>query len=344
MRKFLEDLEGKILIIVPLVDLARQLFQNFSEYSAKEEWSAEENCHAIYSGQGKNSTKRVYISTYQSIYKEDIDYFKQFDAVMVDETHKAKSDSFVAILEKCINADFRLGFTGTLDGWQVNELVVQGLLGKVTKVAETADLMERGDLAKLKINFYELQYAKEVKKELNFENYQAELDWIIAYKNRNHFIKQLANHVDGNVLILFQYVKKHGNELERLISENSQKTVHYIHGKVDEEIRDEIKEIAETSSNNIIIASYGTFSTGINIRNLHHIVFASFSKSVIRVLQSIGRGARLAEGKDYFEVHDLCDNLIKKSKQNFSMQHGLARIEIYNNQKFDYEIKKINLN
>ncbi len=343
MMKLLEELEGKILIIVPLVGLVKQLFKDFDEYSKLIVFDTEENCHQISAGIDKNSNKKVYISTYQSIYKLEPEYFSQFQAVLIDETHKAKSDSFVKILEKCTNAEYRLGFTGTLDGWEVNELVVQGLLGKKTRVAKTSDLMDRGDLAKLNIKFYELQYPKEDKKGLEFKTYAEEIDWIISYNRRNHFIQQLAEYVDGNVLILFQFVEKHGDVLNELIESKTNKTVHYVHGGVDADKREEIRQIVENTNNNILIASYGTFSTGINIRNIHHIVLGSTTKSVVRVLQSIGRGLRLGENKDSCIVHDLCDNLVKKSKQNLALMHGLKRIEIYNNQNFEYEIIRIQL-
>src|SRR5574343_126095 len=310
MMKLLEELEGKILIIVPLVGLVKQLFKDFDEYSKLIVFDTEENCHQISAGVDKNSNKKVYISTYQSIYKLEPEYFSQFQAVLIDETHKAKSDSFVKILENCTNAEYRLGFTGTLDGWEVNELVVQGLLGKKTRVAKT---------------------------------YAEEIDWIISYNRRNHFIQQLAEYVDGNVLILFQFVEKHGDVLNELIESKTNKTVHYVHGGVDADKREEIRQAVENTNNNILIASYGTFSTGINIRNIHHIVLGSTTKSVVRVLQSIGRGLRLGENKDSCIVHDLCDNLVKKSKQNLALVHGLKRIEIDNNQNFEYEIIRIQL-
>lgn len=343
MRAILDEVPGKILIIEPRIGLVKQIFGDFADYSKINKFDVEENCHIIYGGQDKDTKKRVYISTYQSIYKLDEDYFRQFSAVIIDETHNAKSDSFVKILEKCINAEYRIGLTGTLDGWETNEMVIQGLLGKVTRVASTSKLMERGDLADLDIKIYELIYDKETKKNVAFNTYEDEIKWLIGYKKRNHYICQLANHLEGNVLILYQYVDKHGKILHEILEGNSDKTLHLIHGGVDVDIREDVRAILEKSNNNIVVASMGTFSTGVNIKNIHHIILASSTKSVVKVLQSIGRGLRKGDTKDKCTVHDITDNLIKKSKQNFSLKHCYERIEIYNTQKFNYTITKVPL-
>ena len=210
VRNFLDTLEGKILILESKISLTKQILGDFCDYARLDDFDPEEHCHRISSGIDKDSDKRVYISTFQSIYKQNPRYFQQFSAIIVDEVHEASSNSFIKILENCTKADYRIGLTGTLDGWQINELTVQGLLGKKTRVADTYQLIERGDLAKLNIKFYELQYPKEVKKDLNFTTYDEEIKWIITYSRRNHFIKQLANHLDGNVLILFRFVDQHG--------------------------------------------------------------------------------------------------------------------------------------
>lgn len=343
IRRLLEETEGKILIIVPLVGLCRQLYNDFIDYSRANGFNVEEYVHQIAEGSSKISKKRIFISTFQSIYKEDIEYFEQFQTVIVDETHKAKSDSFVGILEKCINAEYRLGFTGTLDGCAVNELVIQGLLGKVTRVAETKDLIDKGVLAKLNITFYELKYRKEEIKELDFDDYTQEMEWLISHERRNHFITQLANSLEGNVLILFRYVGKHGKVLDKLLREQSDKNIHFVHGSVDTDDREQIKKIVEDSNDNIINASFGVFSTGENIKNIHHIIFASPYKSIITVLQSIGRGLRVTKDKKECHLHDICDNLVKRSRKNLTLQHGIERLKIYNNQKFDYNITKVDL-
>ena len=107
--------------------------------------------------------------------------------------------------------------------------------------------------------------------------------------------------------------------------------------------RSTIRKIVEQSSSSIIVASYGTFSTGVNIRNLHNIIFASPSKSKIRNLQSIGRGLRKSDTKEIATLYDISDDLIWKSKKNFTIQHFAERVKIYNEEKFDYKIYTVNL-
>jgi superfamily II DNA or RNA helicase len=171
-------------------------------------------------------------------------------------------------------------------------------------------------------------------------DYQAEMDWLVRNDARNRFIKNLALSLKGNTLILFQYVDKHGKVLHDMLKGDN---VHFVHGGVDGGEREEIRHIVEQSSSSIIVASYGTFSTGVNIRNLHNIIFASPSKSKIRILQSIGRGLRKAESKDIATLYDISDDLIWKSKKNFTIQHFAERVKNYNEEKFDYKIYKVNL-
>lgn len=342
VRYLLDKIQGKILLLESKINLTKQILSDFEDYAEFQEFNPSEICHRISGGEEKNSHKKVYISTFQSIVKLDDEYFKQFDAIIIDEVHEAKSKGFVSILEKCVNAEYRIGLTGTLDGWEINELTIQGLLGKISKVATTHMLMERGDIAKLDIKFYELQYPKEIKKELKLETYEDEYEWLLSYKRRNHFILQLSNYLEGNILILFDYIEKQGDVLYDLIVKNTTKKVYYVHGGVDVDERERIRKEVESNNNCIILASR-VFVTGTNIKRINHIILALPQKSVVKLLQSIGRGLRLAEGKDSCVTHDLCDNLIKKKKENFTLKHGLKRLEIYNNQKFNYEIIKVNL-
>ena len=119
--------------------------------------------------------------------------------------------------------------------------------------------------------------------------------------------------------------------------------VFFVYGGVDANEREKIREITEKQKNAVIVASYGTFSTGINIRNLHNIIFSSPSKSKIRVLQSIGRGLRLGDNKTQCKLYDIADDLTYKNKQNFTLRHFMERINIYNEEEFDYKIHRIKL-
>ena len=148
-------------------------------------------------------------------------------------------------------------------------------------------------------------------------------------------------HLNGNTLCLFQLVEKHGKILYERMKEGE--NVFFVYGKTDTKEREEIRHIVDGSKNSTIIASYGVFSTGINIRNIHNIVLASPSKSKIRVLQSIGRGLRTSSTKDSVLIFDLADDISYKQRRNFTLNHFMERINIYNEQQFNYEISKVNL-
>ena len=143
--------------------------------------------------------------------------------------------------------------------------------------------------------------------------------------------------------MLFQFVEKHGSVIHEMIKTKTDRKVFYVFGGTDTKTREDIRAITENEKDAIIVASYGTFSTGINIRNLHNIVFSSPSKSRVRTLQSIGRGLRRSESKDSATLFDIADDLTYKSKRNFTINHFLERINIYNEEQFDYEIKRIKI-
>lgn len=345
IRHFLEESDQSVLLIVPTTSLVEQMYSDFADYSQFDEWEAAEYCHKIYAGKEKyNVPQRVIITTWQSIYKESAQWFQPFGMVIGDEAHAFKAKSLTSILEKCTECKYRMGTTGTLDGTQTHQLVLEGLFGPVHKVTTTKKLMDSNDLAQLDINILLLKYADEhckVKRD-----YQAEMDFIVKYAPRNNFISNLAIDCTGNTLILFQYVDKHGKPLHDMLREklkNSDRTLFYVSGETNVDDREKVRAITETQDDAIIVASMGTFSTGINIKRLHNIIFASPSKSQIRVLQSIGRGLRKsADGKDT-KVYDIADDLHWKSKKNYTLLHAAERIKIYSKEKFDYKIYDINI-
>jgi len=128
-----------------------------------------------------------------------------------------------------------------------------------------------------------------------------------------------------------------------ILEKSENRPVFFIHGGVGVDEREEVRRITEEQNDAIIVASYGTFSTGINIRNLHNVIFASPSKSKIRTLQSIGRGLRLGQNKDSATLYDIADDLTYKSRKNFTLDHFMERMKIYNDEKFEYQIYTINL-
>ena len=334
--RYYAEKNKKILLVVPTTSLVEQMFKDFQDYG----WDAENYCHRIYAGKEKTNENPVTITTWQSIYKLKRPFFKDFEVVIGDEAHLFKSKSLISIMTKMDAAKYRFGFTGTLDGTQTHKWVLEGLFGPSYKVTQTRELIDKGHLSKLQIHILILKHKPQ-----KFEVYEEELQHIITHQKRNNFIKNLVLDLKGNTLVLFSRVETHGQPLYELINNSIQndRKVFYVHGGVDAEERERIREITETEKNAIIVASYGTFSTGINIKNLHNVIFASPSKSRIRNLQSIGRVLRKGDSKTQAVLYDIADDITHLSRRNYTLNHLIERIKIYNEEKFNYEIVQIDL-
>jgi len=332
------------LILVPTTSLVEQMYSDFQDYSGLNEWRASENCHRIYGGHEKSNLYNVVISTWQSIYKLPKSFFSEFHVIYGDEAHLFKAKSLTSILNKCTTTPFRVGTTGTLDGTKTHKLVLEGLFGPVYKVTTTKKLINDNTLADLKIFSIILNYPDEIKKSTKGLQYQEEMDFLVSHPGRNKFIRNLAIDQKGNTLVLFQFVEKHGKQLYDMIWTKCQdRQVFFVYGGTDTDQREQIRQLTEKENNAIIVASYGTFSTGINIKNLHNIIFASPSKSRIRNLQSIGRGLRTSETKNSCNLYDIGDDLTWKSKKNYTLLHMIERIKIYNDEHFDYKLVKVEI-
>jgi len=330
------------LILVPTTSLVEQMYSDFQDYSGLNEWRSSENCKRIYGGHEKTNDYPVVISTWQSIYKLPKSFFTEFQVVYGDEAHLFKAKSLTGILNKCITTPYRIGTTGTLDGTKTHKLVLEGLFGSVYKVTTTKKLMTDKTLADLQIYNIILQYPDEIRKSVKGLSYQEEMDFIVSHSGRNLFIRNLAIDQKGNTLVLFQYVEKHGKLLYDMIwSKCQDRQVFFVYGGTDTEQRELVRQLTEKENNAIIVASYGTFSTGINIKNLHNIIFASPSKSRIRNLQSIGRGLRTTEDKNKCNLYDIGDDLTWKSKKNYTLLHMIERIKIYNDEHFEYKLIRV---
>ena len=349
MRYYLDSnydhIADKVLLIVPTTSLVKQMVGDFAKYSENDAmFNAENMCHEIMAGKDKgHETKKIYVSTWQSIYKMQKGYFQKFGMVIGDEAHGFKAKSLTSILTKCSNANYRYGLTGTLDGTQTHKLVLEGLFGPHINITTSKELIDRGDLANISIDILLLKHKEEDCKEVCKMKYQDEVDWIVTSQKRNNFIRNLAIDLKGNTLVLFQYVEKHGEPLFRLIDEASdnKRKVFYVSGKTPADTREEIRAITESESNAILVCSYGTFSTGINIVNLHNIIFASPSKSQIRVLQSIGRGLRKSTLDT--KIYDIADDLHWKSNKNYTLNHAAERVKIYSKERFKFKMHEIKL-
>tara|TARA_R110000803_G_scaffold34404_3_gene75119 strand:+ start:293 stop:1735 length:1443 start_codon:yes stop_codon:yes gene_type:complete len=341
MRWFMDAYDGqKILVVVPTTSLVEQMHKDFADYGFDPEL-----CHKIYGGKEKVTDKQILISTWQSIYKFPAEWFEQFGCVFGDEVHLFKAKSLSGIMNKCINAPYRFGTTGTLDGTETNKLVLEGLFGPTKTVTLTRDLQVQGTLAQINISILLLRYHNDVCHMMEGKTYQEEMDYIVTNEKRNKLITNLALDQKGNTLVLFQFVEKHGKVLFDMMRDKAEdgRKIFYVSGEVDAADREQIRGIVEGQKDAIIVASLGTFSTGINIKNLHNIVFASPSKSQVKVLQSIGRGLRQSENGVATKLYDIADDLHIGSHKNFTLRHSAERIKIYSKEQFPYNIYQLDL-
>ena len=330
----------RVLIVVPTTSLVEQMFTDFADYG----WASDEYCHRLYAGKDKETKKEVVISTWQSIYGENKKYFSQFDVVFVDEAHLAKAKSLVGIMTKLTDCKYRIGLTGTLDGTEVHRLVLEGLFNVHEQVTTTSELIERKELSNLHISCLVLEHPDTDRRMMKGKTYQQEMEFVSTHRKRNLFISKLVKDLEGNTLVLAQYIEKQLVPLCLMITELcDNRTVHFISGSTPTDDRENIRGLVEKSDDCIVVASYGTFSLGVNVKRIHNIVFASPYKSQIKVLQSIGRGLRTADDKEVLKLFDIADSLVYNNRENYTLKHLRERINIYNEQGFDYKIIPVTL-
>lgn len=340
-RNLLSQIPGKVLILVPTTSLVEQMYSDFSHY-ADAGWDSTQYCTRIYSGMIRED-KAIVISTWQSLYDKPALYFNEYSAVIGDEAHLFKSKEISGLLEKLSQCEYRYGFTGTLDGEQCNQLILEGLFGPVNKIVSTTDLVESKHLSNFKIKCFVLTYPDDVKKANKDNKFEDEVQFLISNEKRNKFVADLAANTKGNTLVLFSRVESHGLKIFNLIKERTEKPVYFIFGGTETSIREEVRKEVEAAEDAIIVASSQIFSTGINIRSLANIIFSYPSKSRVRTLQSIGRVLRVSSKKVMAKIFDISDNLTWKGKPNYTYKHFAERLKIYTEEDFEYSIKEIQL-
>lgn len=333
--------DKKTLIIVPTISLTVQMAGDFRDYGYKERVQIiDGNADKIWK---EEIEEQITVTTWQSIYEMPKSWFDQFEVVIGDEAHHFKSDSLKSIMTKCEAAKYRFALTGTLDESETHKLMIEALFGPVFELVTTKELMDAGHVAKLKINIILFKHKKP---KLAGKTYFDERDYLFASNARNKYITDLAKKLPGNTIILYTLVDKHGRLLYDEIKNSYKKgQVFFIYGGTDGEQRESVRNILERETDAILVASYGTLSTGVNIRNLHNVIFASPSRSRIRNLQSIGRGLRTHKSKSHATLYDIADDLrtTKNQPNNFTLNHLQDRVRVYNEQEFDYTITKIDL-
>lgn len=358
MYQLYDDVQDeRILIIVPSKNLVEQMYDDFDDYSRRpgQDWYVSDHCQKINGDYDKDLNRQVVISTYQSLADYGKDYFSQFAVVLVDEVHRAKGNTITEIMKACIHTKYRHGLTGTLDDVEVHKLVITGLFGPVKRIVTTKEIQDSGRAATSTINIMNLKYSKDMvvdykqwmkdEKKLkgtNFKPWDSELKYLYSCSERTTMIQNLIQGLKGNTLVLFDRVEAYGRPLfeemrDRL--KDDPRTVCFIDGNVSSDERGAIKRLMEADDNVITYASYGTTSTGVSIKNIHNVVLASSSKSKVLVLQSIGRGLRLTDGKSHVNVFDIVDNI----EFNIARGHADTRLGFYNKDQFPLKFHTFNL-
>lgn len=340
--KFYHDNEeGKILLICPTTSLVEQMYSDISTYFPY--WKTEDKITRIYSGMIREN-KRVIISTWQSIYDNPQSWFEDISVVIGDETHLYSAKEVSKLFEKCVNATYRYGFTGTLSGQQLHQLQLEGLFGKAFQITTTSKLIKNKQLSDFNIKAMVFSYSEKTRKDFKRFSWEEEVQFIISNEKRNRYIAKLASSVQGNTLVLFSRVESHGKIIFDLIKEISDRPVYFIFGGTETEIREQVRKSMDNIDNAIIVASSQIFATGINIPTLKNIIFTHPSKSRIKTLQSIGRVLRTSDKKSGPSIlFDLVDDLRYKNKINYAFNHFKERIKIYAQEEFDYQILDIPL-
>lgn len=340
----------KILFIVPNVSLVVQAHEDFHEYNYMNRVPLK--IQQIFAGKKIKSNKNIVIGTYQSLIKKKPEYFAEFDAIIVDETHKAKSASIKTILQKCTNAKYKFGLSGTLPkNDTLDKLTLMSQTGPVISEVKANFLQKAGHIAQCVVKVIEMNYATESQRtafqelaQNKYENkdvFQLEQNFVITHEGRLSFISNVIAKIPRNSLVLFHRIE-HGKRLYEKLRQDSDKRVFYVDGSTDKDIREEYKKKMEAGDEVVIVASYGTFSTGISIKKIHNIFFTESFKSEVIIRQSIGRGLRQHTSKDKVLIIDFVDDIKTIEWQNYLYRHGKSRQAIYKQEKFDYSIKKVN--
>jgi superfamily II DNA or RNA helicase len=339
----------RTLIIVPTIGLVHQMAGDFIDYGCDTD-----HIYKIQGGIDKNTNKNIVISTWQSLIKQPKEWFDQFRVVLGDECHLFTAKSLQTIMTKLDNAYYRHGFTGTISSdSKINRLVLEGVFGPIRRFVTTKDLIDQGTVAKFEVKALVLSYDPETKKIFNdalkktdkTKRYAAERAFIFSNNKRNQFIKNLVWSLNKtNNLILFDQIENQGDILRDLLKKEG-RILHYIHGGTSGEERERIRHLVENDpiKQHDILASTGTFSTGVNLKRLDVAIFTAGGKSEIRTLQSIGRTLRKGNGSDEATLYDIADDLSTKSSINYTLKHFRTRIEMYSSEQFPFKIYNIDL-
>ena len=350
-QHYLQTYNHRTLIIVPTISLVHQMAGDFVDYGCDKDL-----IYKIQGGVDKNTDHPIVISTWQSLIKLPKDWFGQFNVVLGDEAHNFQAKSLQKIMEGLDQCYYRHGFTGTLKSEEskTHRLVLEGCFGAVRRHVSTKDLMDQGTVADFNIKAIVLSYEEKQRKDFlkafktikePGKRYPAEREFIVNNHKRNIFIRNLLWSLEGqNNLVLFDLVEKHGKILAPML-EKEDRQLHFIYGSTKGEERERIRHLIENDpvKQHNILASYGVFSTGVNLKKLDNVIFASGSKSEIKVLQSIGRALRKGNDADKATLYDITDDLSVGSFTNYTLTHFRKRIEIYGREQFAFKVYTVEI-
>ena len=272
------------------------------------------------------------IGIVQSRFDEN-DWMKYVDLLIVDECHKVKSDNKISKIISKIKTPNKYGFTGTLPEDNLDKWSIIGKLGPVIYEKSSFELRLEDYLTQVTVKILNINY-KEKPHFSGQAGYRNELEYIYNSDKRNNIIKSLVSKLPANTLIMVNHIA-HGDAIMEYLEKIEGKKVYFIQGSVDVEEREKIKAIMERETNVVVVAISAIFATGVNIKNLHNIIFASGGKSFIRTVQSIGRGLRKHASKDKLIIFDICDQL------KYGISHSEKRKQIYDKEKIKYVEKDI---
>lgn len=357
------------LILVPNINLVNQLYRNFrDDYGWKNIDEYVGMYHSDFTQSEKNLAigKKILISTWQSMGSmlekdKSAEYFSRFSCIIVDELHTAKNDQSVInkVISSCGNAEYRFGLTGTIPRHILNQKVLIGNFGEIQQIISSKELIDRGELSKAKIvevkipyDQYTIDLCRKKKIPLDAEYELSRLtsshEYAIHSLIRDGYIKK-----DQNTLILMKYVEN--SEVDNMVKMLEEKhpdfKIRFAHGKVKVKTRDSILQEIESESGIIVVATYSTFGTGFNMKNLHNVIFSSDCKSYFKILQSIGRSLRVHKSKTMariFDLHHMIEESYFSTRANKQMEfksnlsrHYYEREDFYNEEEYPLEYHEI---
>jgi superfamily II DNA or RNA helicase len=340
-RYITEELDGRVLVLVPTVGLTTQLKSDFMDYSSHNGYGVDESMHLISAGADKNVNKPIVVSTFQSLKDVTKEWINSFSAIITDEGHKITAASFKTIYDKATDVPFRLACTGTLHELKANILEMNALTGPVHTIALAKDLIAAKQLVPLRIKAISLNYPLDICKGMKGVDYDQEIKWITQNPKRNNFIKKLALSCKGSTLILFRFIEQ-GQILYDTIKAavGDTRDVFFIDGSISKEDRERIR-LAANLSDAILIFSYATSSTGLNLPAISNIIDGHPVRSKLTFLQSIGRGLRLKEGKTHCNLFTIGDNMTYKAKTNTSYKHFGERLKMLLEEGYDFDMVNV---